>query len=83
MKRWIPLILSSCLLLSGCKDDLSLKDFDLFRSWIENSVPLLPHDAYLVEEQNGFISLAWLETLPDSEKLVIDFLDNCVNFKFE
>ena len=65
------------------QDDRSLKDFDLFRSWIEKSLSNLPEDAYLVEEQNGFISLVWLETLPDSEKLVIDFLDNCVNFKFE
>ena len=31
----------------------------------------------MVEERNGYISLTWLETLPDSEKLVIDFLDNC------
>ena len=65
------------------QDDLSLKDFELFRSWIEKSVPNLPQDAYLVEEQNGYISLTWLETLPNSEKLVIDFLDNCANFKFE
>ena len=65
------------------QDDLSLKDFNLFRSWIEKSVPNLPQDAYFVEERNGFISLAWLEILPGSEKLVIDFLDNCANFKFE
>ncbi|MDC2963999.1 hypothetical protein OA067_03725 [Gammaproteobacteria bacterium] len=65
------------------QDDLSLKDFELFRSWIEKSVPNLPQDAYLVEEQNGYIYLTWLETLPRSEMLVIDFLDKCANFKFE
>ena len=65
------------------QDDLSLNDFNLFRSWIEKSVHNLPQDAYFVEERNGFISLAWLEILPGSEKLVIDFLDNCANFKFE
>ena len=65
------------------QDDLSSKDFELFRGWIEKSVPKLPQDVYLVEERNGYISLTWLETMPDSEKLVIDFLDNCADFEFE
>ena len=65
------------------QDDLSSKDFEVFRGWIEKSVPKLPQDVYLVEERNGYISLTWLETMPDSEKLVIDFLDNCADFEFE
>ena len=63
--------------------DLPSKDFELFRGWIEKSVSNLPQDVYLVEERNGYISLTWLETLPDSEKSVIDFLDNCADFEFE
>jgi len=63
--------------------DLPSKDFELFRGWIETSVSKLPQDVYLVEERNGYVSLTWLETLPDSEKVVIDFLDNCADFEFE
>jgi len=65
------------------KNDFSVKDCEPFRRWIEKSVINLPQDARFVEEQNGFISINWLETLPESEKRVIDFLDDCANFNFE
>jgi len=54
-----------------------------FRRWIEKSVIDLPQDTQFVEEQNGFISLNWFEKLPESEKLVVDFLNDCANFNFE
>ncbi|MFL2505470.1 MAG: hypothetical protein ACJ0Q2_10330 [Candidatus Azotimanducaceae bacterium] len=65
------------------RNDFRSNGCESFRRWIEKSVIDLPQDTQFVEEQNGFISLTWLEKLPESEKLVIDFLDDCANFNFE
>ena len=65
------------------QNDFRSNSCEPFRRWIEKSVMDLPQDTQFVEEQNGFISLTWLENLPESEKLVIDFLDDCANFSFE
>ena len=64
------------------RDDFRSHGCEPFRRWVEKSVIDLPQDTQFVEEQNGFISLTWLENLPESEKLVIDFLDDCPNCNF-
>ena len=53
-----------------------------FMAWLETALAVLPHDVEIVEERKGLISVIWFETSPGTEKTVVEFIEDCIDFDF-